>query len=529
MFHVQLLHKRFHAKNLGAGENRRHRHAKDAVQVEALPRQQQVVYRRTRRKYRGHRVVEVLADAVGRTLARKRVTPVRQRRAGKHALDGAAQVGQASLHQAQALLHFGVFELHIRLAPVANRIFGPTHHIVPAHRREQIELRGVSRAVFRHGIIDQHALGAPRIDMPQVGIATMYENIAVQVRHRVGFQADVGREHAERIWQTGNAVAVDVAQTRALAHQCQRQSRMRTRHHPVGWQRFAAVHHHFRYFAVGFDQASYRGVRAHRAAKRPDAVGQPVGYERAAAAKPPRALDERVVDLGEDVERQRFGVQFHFERRAGKHLAQQRVGHGFVQKLVGRPRKKRCGVKLVAVARREAIGQMLAHLAQKFGVFLQVPAFFREKLGQTLRKPFVAVGERERTAVHHHFVEAVGVHAPPRQVEQAEILEQAVQRLPFVQAADVVETSVERGRAAPERLQATANVRVVFKHGYLVAVLGQDVAALQAAQAASYDNDFFQWLRAAAENGSANIRHFAHTAKGVEMRQSGELTNDEIA
>ena len=87
---------------------------------------------------------------------------------------------------------------------------------------------------------------------------------------------------------------------------------------------------------VGGDETRDAGTGAHCAAGSLDLLDESANDGLASAAQSPGALDVRVVDLSEGVERQGVGVKFHLHRRAGEDAAQARVGDGALEEGVGR-------------------------------------------------------------------------------------------------------------------------------------------------------------------------------------------------
>ncbi len=256
-----------------------------------------------------------------------------------------------------------------------------------------------------------------------------------------------------------------------------------------GLHPLAAVAFHGGDAAVRFHEADDPGACAHRAALGGDAVGQPVGYLVSAALQPPGALDKRVIYLGEGVERQRVGGQLHGERCAAQHAPQGGVGDGGEQVFVGRLAEPLVVVVVGLRAGVQGGADVAAHPAQQVGVLLQLFPVLREVGCQRVDKPLVAGGQAVGAPIDDYFGEGLVVEPVPGQVQQSEVAEQFVQRLPFVQSAHEVEAGVQRVAAPAEGLQASADLRVLLQHAHAPAVAGQDVPALQPAQPGSYDGN----------------------------------------
>ena len=110
---------------------------------------------------------------------------------------------------------------------------------------------------------------------------------------------------------------------------------------------------------------------------------------------------------------------------------------------------------------------MFAYVLQEAGVLIDVLPLVGEVLCQPFGKRLMPLRKRETVVADDDLVEAVGVHALPRQVKQVKIGEDTMQRLPLRQPAYIVEARVEERVAAAERLQATADTRIVLQDGNL--------------------------------------------------------------
>ena len=87
---------------------------------------------------------------------------------------------------------------------------------------------------------------------------------------------------------------------------------------------------------VGGDETCDAGTGADCTAGSLDLLDESADDRLTTATQSPSALDVRVVDLGEGVERQGVGVKLHLHRRAGEDAAQARVGDGALEEVVGR-------------------------------------------------------------------------------------------------------------------------------------------------------------------------------------------------
>ena len=199
--------------------------------------------------------------------------------------------------------------------------------------------------------------------------------------------------------------------------------------------------------------------------------------------------------MRENVERQCLFREFHLERRARHNVAQQRVGNGLAQKLVGRPREERRAENISVGARTETVLQAVANALEHSHIAVQIVALVRKLCGQSVGKMLIAIGKEIRLAANAHFVEGVVVKAVPRQAHQIEIAEDSIQRLTIVEPANIVEARVEFRLSAAESLQASTNHRVLFQHTHIQPLTSQNIGALQSAKSASdYRNIVFHLL-----------------------------------
>ena len=96
--------------------------------------------------------------------------------------------------------------------------------------------------------------------------------------------------------------------------------------------------------------------------------------------------------------------------------------------------------------------------------------------------------EGEVAAADDDVVEVL-VHPLPREVEQSELLECLVHRLPRGKPTHIVQSRVVVHPASAEALHAAPRLVGAFKDENLHPSLGEQCAALQAAQAAADNQD----------------------------------------
>ena len=431
-------------------------------------------------------------------MSRGGVVAVSERRAAELLVDSRFEARNNLRRNGNALLRLLLFKLLIFSSATTNLRVGPTLNFRPIHWRQNINIMcklliGFS-SVRQQDTFGRSSFGiigkAPNI----VGAVNVL--ITIEIRHRAVFQRNVEREHPEGVLQAANAPTVDFTNLLALFYQIECGGRVNVGYKPFSINLFVIVENGRRKPSVALNQLHHSSRREHRAAHLPNALNKLIGNELAATVEPPRALNERTVDLRENVERQRLSVEFHLERRARHDVAQQRVGDCLAKELVGRPREQRTAENFLVGMWQQTVFQTITNCFEHCYVAVQIVALVRELLGQRVGKMLIAIGKEIRLAANPHFIESIAVQSVPRQAQQIEITKDSIQRLPVVKAANVVETRVELHPIAAECLQTAANHGILLQHAHIQPLTRQNVGALQSAQTTSdYRNVVFHISR----------------------------------
>lgn len=332
---------RLAAKELSRGEEGGDSDAKHAVHVHALTCLEEVRNGGARREKCARQVVTVTADAVGRSVGRARVAMVSPGRGGGHALD--RKVGREGDVFAESLLALlRRYGLPSGVSGVLSIILGvPSEEAVDtgSDGMQDIE-RGDGARVgrVRRTARDEIAGGdLAAVVVPERFVAVVDADVAVEVWDGGVGRVNVQGEEAERVPERLNALAVDPSEEAAVG----RDKPDGERGVDVGDEGAALDAFAVRELGgceatVGGDETRDAGTGAHCAAGALDLLDESADDGHATATQSPGALDVRVVDLSEDVERQGVGVKLHLHRRAGEDAAQARVGDGALEEGVGR-------------------------------------------------------------------------------------------------------------------------------------------------------------------------------------------------
>ena len=173
--------------------------------------------------------------------------------------------------------------------------------------------------------------------VPERFVVVVDADVAVEVWEGGVGRVNVQGEEAERVPERLDALAVDPSEEAAVG----RDEPDGERGVDVGDEgatldTFAVRELGGREPTVGGDETRDAGTGADCATGALDLLDESADDGLATATQSPGALDVRVVDLGEGVERQGVGVKLHLHRRAGEDAAQARVGDGALEEGVGR-------------------------------------------------------------------------------------------------------------------------------------------------------------------------------------------------
>ena len=236
-----------------------------------------------------------------------------------------------------------------------------------------------------------------------------------------------------------------------------------------------------------------------------------------AAFEAPGTADEGVVDLCKGVKRSGF-VHRAAHESALQHTAQCGIRYRFLneslcaasEKRIGATLQRFCVIQLSVFKKMwpEGPEDIVSYIFEKGDIFAKSIPFLREVLRQAFHEIIIAGCKGVTVPVDDDFVHAVRVHPLPGKVQQAEISENAMKALAFVQGADIMETGIEGqvlraglclsvGRLrlsnpSAKTLKASADAHgVLFQHRDVIPGTGEDQATFQPAQPAA---DYYRSL-----------------------------------
>ena len=125
----------------------------------------------------------------------------------------------------------------------------------------------------------------------------------------------------------------------------------------------------------------------------------------ASAVKTVCAAQERVIYLGECVERQ-FLCKLQFQGGAAQHVTQALVCYGLLYERLGAHSEHGCGEEVVALGRKAA-KNIVAHLFQCGYVFFQVLTLMWEAAAHLLKERLMTAAEYVLAAVYMYVVKFI--------------------------------------------------------------------------------------------------------------------------
>ena len=264
-----------------------------------------------------------------------------------------------------------------------------------------------------------------RIRMPKVDTFTMNEYVPVRTRRDSGPQTKIRRKHTERVVQSGDPLFVNLA--KAIRDKFKSHSRMGIRDNPICLQNLRPIHLNFgNATSRGLDRSNL-GVGPDRASHQGDGIHQLPDYLIATSFQFPSTLDERIIYLGKDIQRQGF-TQFHPHKSTAKNLTQKGILYRGSKIFIGTPTQKVVHLHSATIKDSEYV---VSDLMEETDIFIKIISFRRETLAQSLHKTVVTRGKGKTLVANDDLVNTFGIYLFPRQIHQSEIFKERAQGLTF--------------------------------------------------------------------------------------------------
>ena len=290
-----------------------HRHPLHPLQHDALTREEQVRDGGAGREGRQERRAVVLARAEGGAVGREGVVAPGQRGRDILCLDGITEAGNDTLCQGDALVGFSVFEALVVVATLPYCRVEPRLAGIDAHRREKVDLTGVTAAILGHTAAHHDATDGAvgEREVPGTDALAVNKVVVVEIRKGVGFKEELHRQHATCVLHGIDTVTDDGTED---------MRRLDPREGLGGMditdecrclilRAVGAVGRHD--LTIADDEFVDLRATDDIPTLLPQLVDERTDEDVTVATEPPTALDETTVRVGEDEEGQGVARQFH--------------------------------------------------------------------------------------------------------------------------------------------------------------------------------------------------------------------------